>query len=61
LAGYKKQGKIYVYIFLAINILTGIINTAGVAMLSGTLFAGYGFSAGNISIFTVGILIICGG
>jgi Mn2+/Fe2+ NRAMP family transporter len=61
LAGYKRQGIVYIYIFLGINILTGIINTAGVAMLSGTLFAGYGFSAGNIPIFTVGILIICGG
>ncbi|MDD4498571.1 MAG: divalent metal cation transporter [Methanosarcinaceae archaeon] len=59
LAGYKRQGVAYVYIFLAINILTGIINTAGVAMLSGVLFAGYGFDGGRVPAFTVGILVIC--
>ncbi|WP_246275992.1 NRAMP family divalent metal transporter [Methanolobus zinderi] len=59
LAGYRRQGAIYVYIFLGINILTGIINTAGVAMLSGTLFAGYGFTGISIPAFTVGILLIC--
>ncbi|MCQ1534524.1 divalent metal cation transporter [Methanosarcina sp. KYL-1] len=59
LAGYRRQGVAYVYIFLAINILTGIINTAGVAMLSGVLFAGYGFDGGQVPVFTVGILVIC--
>lgn len=59
LAGYRRQGTIYVYIFLAINILTGIINTAGVAMLSGTLFAAYGFNGTSIPALTVGILVIC--
>ncbi|KKG13794.1 transporter [Methanosarcina sp. 2.H.T.1A.6] len=59
LAGYKRQGVAYVYIFLAINILTGIINIAGVAMLSGALFAGYGFDGSRIPAFTVGILGIC--
>ncbi|WP_242492667.1 NRAMP family divalent metal transporter [Methanolobus psychrotolerans] len=59
LAGYKRQGVIYVYIFLGINILTGVINTAGVAMLSGTLFAGYGFDGSLITAFTIGIMIIC--
>lgn len=59
LAGYKRQGVTYVYIFLAINILTGIINIAGVAMLSGALFAGYGFDGSRIPAFTVGILVIC--
>lgn len=59
LAGYRRQGALYVYIFLAINILTGIINTAGVAMISGTLFAGYGFQNSSIPAFTVGILVVC--
>ncbi len=45
--------------FLAINILTGIINIAGVAMLSGALFVGYGFDGSRIPAFTVGILVIC--
>jgi Mn2+/Fe2+ NRAMP family transporter len=59
LAGYKRQGVAYVYIFLGINIFTGIINTASVAMISGTLFAGYGFDGSSIPILTVGILLIC--
>lgn len=59
LAGYKRQGLAYVYIFLGINILTGIINIASVAMLSGTLFAGYGFDGSMITTFTIGILVIC--
>ncbi|WP_233085491.1 divalent metal cation transporter [Methanococcoides orientis] len=59
LAGYKRQGLAYLYTFLGINILTGIINTAGVAMLSGTLFAGYGFDGSKIPAFTIGILLIC--
>jgi Mn2+/Fe2+ NRAMP family transporter len=42
LAGYLRQGRVYVWIFLAINILTGVINIAGVSMLSGALLAGYG-------------------
>jgi len=60
LAGYKRQGVAYVYIFLGINILTGIINTAGVAMVSGALFVGYGFDASSIPAFTVGIMMVCG-
>ncbi|WP_269851777.1 NRAMP family divalent metal transporter [Methanosarcina horonobensis] len=59
LAGYQRQGIVYVYIFLVINILTGIINTAGVAMLSGALFAGYGFDGSRIPAFTFGILVLC--
>lgn len=42
LAGYMRQGRAYVWIFLGINILTGAINIAGVSMLSGALLAGYG-------------------
>lgn len=59
LAGYHRQGVGYVYIFLLVNILTGIINTAGVAMLSGALLAGYGFAGAEIRYLTVGILLIC--
>jgi Mn2+/Fe2+ NRAMP family transporter len=59
LGGYYRQGVGYVYIFLLLNILTGIINTAGVAMISGALLSGYGFSGIGIRYLTVFILLIC--
>ncbi|WP_052464887.1 NRAMP family divalent metal transporter [Geoalkalibacter subterraneus] len=59
LAGYQRQGVIYLYIFLLVNILTGIINIAGVAMLSGALFAGYGIGGIGIAGLTVIILLVC--
>jgi Mn2+/Fe2+ NRAMP family transporter len=59
LAGYRRQGVAYVYVFLLVNILTGTINTAGVAMLSGALFAGYGFGGMEIRGLTLGILLVC--
>jgi Mn2+/Fe2+ NRAMP family transporter len=61
LAGYRRQGVGYVYVFLLVNILTGTINTAGVAMLSGALFAGYGFTGMEIRDLTIGILLACMG
>jgi Mn2+/Fe2+ NRAMP family transporter len=59
LAGYRRHGAIFVWIFLLINILTGIINIAGVAMLSGALFAGYGFMDWSVAQFTVAMLAFC--
>jgi Mn2+/Fe2+ NRAMP family transporter len=59
LAGYKRLGIVYVWIFLAVNILTGTINIAGVAMLSGALLAGYGITGISVPIITVGVLILC--
>lgn len=37
LAGYKRQGTIYLYTFIVINLLTGSINIAAVGMLSASL------------------------
>lgn len=45
LAGYKRKGIFFVYVFLGINVLTGIINIAGVSMLSAALLAGFGIEA----------------
>ncbi len=59
LAGYLRQGRIYVWVFLAINILTGIINIAGVAMISGALMSGYGISGVSVSNLTLFVLVIC--
>jgi len=59
LDGYCRQGMGYVYVFLGINILTGIINTAGVAMLSGALFASYGIFALPVHQFAVLLMAVC--
>jgi Mn2+/Fe2+ NRAMP family transporter len=59
LAGYKRLGIGYVWIFLAVNILTGTINIAGVSMLSGALLAGYGITGLSVPALTVGLLILC--
>lgn len=59
LAGYLRQGRGYVLIFLLINLLTGTINIAGVAMLSGALFAGYGWFDFSVAHLTVGLLVVC--
>ncbi len=58
LDGYKRQGAGYVWTFFAINILTGTINIAAVAMLTGALLSGYGLDA-SVPILTVGTLVVC--
>ena len=59
LAGYHRKGVGYVYTFLGINILTGAINIAGVAMLSGALFAGYGITSISIAWISIILMAIC--
>lgn len=59
LAGYLRNGVGYVWIFLLINILTGSINIAGVAMLSGALLAGYGITGVSVQLLTVALLAAC--
>jgi Mn2+/Fe2+ NRAMP family transporter len=61
LAGYKRLGIGYVWVFLTINILTGTINIAGVSMLSGALLSGYGITAISVPHLSVGVLITCAG
>ena len=58
LAGYKRQGMVYVWIFLGINILTGVINIAGVGMLTGALISGYGLSGVAVPHLTVALLVV---
>jgi Mn2+/Fe2+ NRAMP family transporter len=59
LAGYQRKGDLFVYIFLAINILTGIINIAGVSMLSAALLAGFGVDALSLPHLTVLLMLAC--
>lgn len=59
LAGYRRHGRGYVWTFLLINILTGMINIAGVGMLTGALLAGYGLDALSVAQLTVGLIGGC--
>lgn len=59
LTGYRRHGRRYVWIFLLINILTGMINIAGVGMLSGALLAGYGLTFMSVAELTVGLIVVC--
>jgi len=59
LAGYRRHGVVYVWIFLLINILTGTINIAGVGMLSGALLTGYGLTGASVQTITVWLLVVC--
>lgn len=59
LEGYRRHGRRYVLIFLLINILTGMINIAGVGMLSGVLLAGYGITGLSVEHLTVGLIGVC--
>ncbi len=61
LAGYRRKGMVYVWIFLAINLLTGTINIAGVGMLSGALLAGYGITAVSVQALSILLIAICAG
>lgn len=58
LAGYLRLGRRYVVIFLTINLMTGVINIAGVAMLSAALFSAYGLFEAPLAWVTVGLLAV---
>jgi len=57
LDGYRRQGRAYLAIFMLINILTGVINIAGVAMLTAALLIGV--IPGSLTTLTLGILAVC--
>ncbi len=59
LEGYRRQGRFSLLLFLVINILTGIINIAGVAMVSGALLGGFGLFPGGLTAQTTGVIVLC--
>jgi len=61
LAGYRRHGVVYVWIFLGINILTGTINIAGVGMLSGALLTGYGITGISVQVLSILLIALCAG
>ncbi len=59
LAGYRRHGVVYVWIFLGINILTGTINIAGVGMVSGALLTGYGITGLSVQVLSILLIALC--
>lgn len=59
LAGYRRKGIACVYVFLGINVLTGVINIAGVSMLSAALLAGFGIGFLALPQLTAVLMVVC--
>lgn len=60
LQGYRDEGTAYLVVFLLINILTSIINIAGVTMLSAALLSAFGINALPLTQLTA-VLLFLGG
>lgn len=56
LEGYRRLGTTYLVIFFLMNVITGLINIAGVAMLSGSLATNFGF--GHLGIPTISFVLL---
>ena len=56
LEGYRRLGAGYLLVFFVMNVITGLINIAGVAMLSGSLATTFGFD--HISIPTISFVLL---
>ncbi|MDG1701583.1 MAG: divalent metal cation transporter [Opitutae bacterium] len=62
LSGYKRQGSIYLYAFVFINLLTGSINVAAVGMLTASLSMPFlGFLNLELTHLTIFIFLILSG
>jgi Mn2+/Fe2+ NRAMP family transporter len=61
LQGYLRLGKKYLLLFFALNILTGIVNIAGVSMITGSLATNFGISGIGVTALSGIIMIICMG
>ncbi len=59
LAGYMRKGRVYLWIFLLLNVLTSTVNIAGVAMVTGALLGGYGLGTLSVTQLTVAVLVLC--
>jgi len=56
LQGYLRLGRPYLAMFLVLNLVTGMINIAGVSMVAGSLATNFGIT--NVSIPTLSAIIM---
>jgi Mn2+/Fe2+ NRAMP family transporter len=59
LDGYLRLGKGYLVMFYILNIVTGIINIAGVSMITGSLALNLGFSNISVPMISGIIMLLC--
>lgn len=59
LHGYRRMGQAYLYAFFILNILTTIMNIAGVAYITASLATNFGLPSGDLPLLTAGVLAIC--
>ncbi len=59
LQGYLRLGKKYLIMFFILNIITGVINIAGVSMITGSLATNFGISGISIPVISGVIMLIC--
>lgn len=61
LDGYERLGRKYLVLFFVLNIITGIVNIAGVSMITGSLATNFGLSEISVPILAgviIGITVI---
>lgn len=59
LDGYMRLGKGYLVVFFVLNIITGIINIAGVSMITGSLATNLGLTQISVPAITLVIMLLC--
>ncbi len=59
LHGYRRLGRVYLYAFFILNILTTIMNIAGVGFITASLATNFGLPADDLPLLTAAVLAIC--
>jgi Mn2+/Fe2+ NRAMP family transporter len=59
LDGYNRLGRGYLVLFFILNIITGIINIAGVSMITGSLALNLGFRNLSVPVLSGIIMLMC--
>ncbi len=58
LHGYLRLGRPYLAMFLVLNLITGMINIAGVSMVAGSLATNFGIAGVSIPVLSATIMVV---
>jgi Mn2+/Fe2+ NRAMP family transporter len=61
LEGYRRLGRPYLLSFFVLNILTGVVNIAGVSMITGSLATNFGLHEVSVPVLSGMIMLGCMG
>ena len=59
LQGYMRLGRPYLILYFLLSLITGIVNIAGVSMLTGSLATNFGFPGVSVPLLSGVIMLIC--